>query len=90
MTENKAPEMWEWGIGEKGGTYYDYWAYHKDDEYEVHVWWDRGNSHSVEIIPIKGYDENDDPIYGYAKETCEFPTEDEAIEYACELMEKYA
>lgn len=63
-TENKAPGMWEWGIGEKGDTYYDYWAYHNDDEYEVHVWWDEGGLHHVEIIPIHGYDENDDPLYG--------------------------
>lgn len=89
MEEDKAPKMWEWGIGEKSNHYYDYWAYHKNDEYEIHVWWDKGNSHCAEIIPIEDFDKNGDPIYSHPKETCEFETEEEAIEYACELMEKY-
>lgn len=85
----KAPENWTWGIGEAGSGYYDYWSYHNDNEYELHMWWDKGNSHCVEIIPIRGFDENGDPEYEYPKETCEFDTKEEAEEYANELMEEY-
>ena len=89
MTEKETKEVWSWGIGEKSDNYYDYWAYHKDCEYEIHVWWDKGNNHCAEIIPIKGINQDGDLVYETPKETCEFDTEDEAIEYACDLMEKY-
>jgi len=89
MAEKETKEAWSWGIGEKSDNYYDYWAYREDCKYEIHVWWDEGNNHAAEIIPIIGFDKNGDPKYGEAKEACEFDTEDEAIEYACNLMEKY-
>lgn len=90
MKPDNISEKWDWGIGQASNGYYDYWAYRRDDKYELHMWWDKGENHSVEIIPINGFDENNDPQYGYPTDTCEFDTEDEAMEYAEELMEKYS
>lgn len=90
MTEEKqAAENWEWGIGEKGHNYYDYQAYHQKDEYEIHIWWDKGHKHIVELIPVTGKDKFGDKIYDRPKEIGSFGTEDEAIKYACDLMEEY-
>lgn len=86
----ETPEGWNWGIGEKSDSYYDYWAYDENGDYEIHMLWDKGNNHMVEIIPVEGTDENGDRIYGYPKETCEFETEEKAEKYAISLMEKYS
>jgi hypothetical protein len=87
-TTHELSEMWDWGFGTSSDRYYDYWAYHRNDEYEVHVWWDEGSTHSVEVISIEGYDRNDDPIRN-VEVIRQFDSEDEAIEGACDLMEEY-
>jgi hypothetical protein len=90
MTETPTHPMWAWGIGESSDSYYDYWCYHEANEYEIHMFWDKGQGHSVEVIPINGFDENNDPIYGYNEESDNFDTEEQALEYVEELMEEYA
>jgi len=90
MTETPTHPAWAWGIGESSDSYYDCWVYHQNNEYEIHMLWDQGNSHMVEVIPIEGVDENGDNQYGYATDTCEFDTKEQALEYVEELMDKYA
>lgn len=87
---DKVPDNWTIGIGSSGETFYDAWFYHVDDKAEIHIFWDKGNDYVVELIPIKEHKENDDPIYDYPKNTCEFETLEEAEEYAVQLMQDFS
>jgi hypothetical protein len=84
------PDNWSAGIGETSTNYYDMWYYHQDDKYDIHIWWDKSNPYRVSILPINGFDENDDVQYGYEYQKGEFDTLKEAEERAWELMEEHA
>lgn len=99
MTETEElPSGWKWWSGSRGN---DYYTLNFGTEYEMggalagkhgmggyfgQVTWDEGRDHLVEIVPIVGFD-GDDPRYGYAVESAEFETEEEAVEAVPEMIE---
>lgn len=50
------------------------------------VYWDSGNSHTVEIVPIVGI-ENDDPVLDYPDVVETYPTMQAAVNGIPELIE---
>lgn len=88
MTQNKPQEDWSWGIGEKSESYYDYWAYNDESNHRIHVYWDKGNDHIIELFKDLEYNEYDDPVLGYADKIYRCDSKEEALEKACDVMEE--
>jgi hypothetical protein len=84
------PDNWSAGIGESSTNYYDMWYYQRDEQCEVHVWWDEGNPYRVSLLPIIDFNEHGDPVYDYEQQKGEFDTLKEAEEFAWSLMEEHA
>jgi hypothetical protein len=101
MTDTpKLPNGWEWHGGERGESYYttnfgteyrmggDLAGVHGNGGYDGEVYHHTGSNHKVAIYPIKHYNENDDPVFGYAVKTGTFDSEQEAIDAVPELIEE--
>lgn len=90
------PKHWHWGLGEASDHYYDRWLYtnavlYREEDsrgrhhgYEIHIYWDEGGPHYVDLIPIIELRNDGDVEYGYPDTIGEFDTEAEAIEAAIE------
>jgi len=101
MTDTpELPNGWEWRGGERGESYYtinfgteyrmggDLAGVHGNGGYDGEVYHDAGSKHKVAIYPIKYYNGNDDPVFGYAVKTGTFDSEQEAIEAVPKLIEE--
>ena len=87
--QKQLPDNWTAGIGERSTKYYDKWFY--NGNLELHVYWDEGSEHKVELLEVLETHDNGDPaMYGYPEPMKQLDTENEAIEYAFELMEQYS
>jgi hypothetical protein len=99
---NQNPELpngWEWRGGNRGQTYYDVFfgtEYYMGGPYagdyglggmNGQIYWDKGQSHVVEICPVTSMD-GDDPVLGYAEIVEEFQTEEEAHNAVPELIKE--
>lgn len=84
------PVDWSAGIGESSTEHYDMWYHRDDDKYELHIYWDRGNPYTVELIPINGFDKFGDPNYGCVREVLQFDTLKKAEESAWSLMGQFS
>lgn len=93
------PNGWAWWSGNVSAGHYTRWfgtEYRRGGDlvgvdgsiggFEGQVYWDEGNDHTVEIIPITGV-ENDDPVTGYATITRQYGTMQEAVEAVPDLIE---
>jgi len=101
MTDTpELPNGWEWKVGNRGKNHYtinfgteypmggDMAGVHGNGGYNGEVYHDTGEKHKVAIYPIKYYNENDDPVFGYAVKTDTFDSEQEAINAVPELIEE--
>jgi hypothetical protein len=94
-----APTGWHWGIGERGEAYYSHWLYSdetfpfEDDRYdgavnwgyEIEVFWDKGNKHTV-IASKMFYDADGDIVTDErVRRPLTYDSEDEAAAGAVEL-----
>ena len=83
------PDGWHWGIGNRSQSYYTHWLYtdkvlYEDGEFgwECQIWWDEGNDHFVQFVPITRLKPNGDLEYGYPEHSKSFETELQAKKYA--------
>lgn len=99
---NDLPELqngWEWSGGERGKNYYTtnfgteyYMGGRYAGEYGLggfsgQVFWDKGQKHTVQIMPVLSMN-GDDPVFGYAAITRRFDTEEEAHNAVPDLIDE--
>ena len=92
------PRGWQWASGEVGGGYYTRWfqteyrmggalaGVHGFGGYDAEVYWDKGNDHVVQIRPITGGVNADDPEYGYPVVTRHYETAQAALDAVPDLI----
>lgn len=86
MSTTETPDGWHWGIGEASDHYYDHWLYtdkvlYQDEDAhgskfgcEIHLFWDKGGEHCIEVIPITRLLPNGDLEYDYPCYSRQFDT----------------
>lgn len=90
MTEiTEAPGDWTWEAGEGiSDECWTRWAYHQ--EWEIEIYTDPGHPVTVllyEVLEIRQNGEGD--VSPYPTKSEQFSNEEDAMEYARELMEEY-
>ena len=87
-TNEGLPNEWTTGIGEASDSYYDHW-YHQDN-WQIHVYWDEGNPHTVCLYEVDREAEYEDQqVAEYPTKSNSFEHERDALQWAYGLMEKY-
>jgi len=88
LDNKELPGDWEAGIGERhDGAYYTRFYYHPD--YELRVYWDDGQDHTVCLRPKERREGGRGSGYGYPVMSFQFGTERDAVSKAHELMHLY-
>lgn len=87
-TNSELPDGWTTGIGESSDSYYTDWYYHED--WEIEVFWDEGQPHTVCLYEVRGETEyGDKDVSEYPTESNSFGQERDALQWAYGLMEEY-
>lgn len=105
MTDTEAPALptgWQWAGGERtGGSYTTFFetryrmggdlaGVHGFGGYNGVVYWDEGNDHTVQIRPITGGVNADDPEYGYPVVSRKYDSEQAALDAVPDLIRRLA
>lgn len=85
------PNNWVSGIGERiGEECYTHWYYHQGNEWEITVYSDPGQPHTVNLFEVRGQREDGDwDVSEYPERSKQFETAEEAEEFAVELMQEH-